>query len=319
MAATDDDDCKDPFYGPHRVYPLKFQHTDGVVYDYTGLYELRIDDADQVYVQSLPRPGAGAGRRLSVTNDQVKLYKNRQTRMFQVHQLWCLVVLGLPPADGHRYTVDHLDQDHSNNSPYNFRWATNWQQNNNRKKRVQKMKSVPLTDDELLVERKQLDGRFFIETGYKVRQTKDGTWLKEVDRVTDGGGYLACKVNYKYRRFNRIIAHLFGGDDGIKLTDIDDKTAIIEHLDDDKTNNHKNNLRVSTQKKNVESWHASGKSTRKRVYAMAVDDETMRLEFDSAAEASRKIAKICSSDIGKVCRGRKITCGGFYWKFEPFD
>jgi hypothetical protein len=315
------DDCKEPFCGPHKqAYAVKWEDADGTVHDYTGLYELRIDDKGQFYMWSLPKQGSVAGIKINPNpSGQVALYKvGLKRRHFYLWRVWTFVVIGLPPSDGQVYTVDHIDQNRQNNSTYNMRWATPSQQNANRKKFKRTIKKVPLTDDEMLLERRQLGGRYFILSGYEVYNTKNG-WMKAVDRQLTKDGYIHCKMGRKHRGMNRIVTHLFGGDDDIYLDDIDDDTVIIEHLDDDKTNNHKNNLRVSTQKKNVESWHASGKSTKKRVYAMSKEDETDLREFDSAADASRKIPRASPQNIGTACKKTHLTAGGFYWSHQPFD
>lgn len=308
------------FYGPHlEAYPIKwYDHKSEVWNDYTGLYELRFDDAEQVYVYSVPRSGYPAGRKLATSvGGQLKLSKDGITCAYLTHRLFVMTVIGPPPADGN-YTVDHIDRDHTNNSAYNLRWATPEQQAANRRDLIVEMKWVSLDDNEQMLVPRQFQGHYFIETGFKIRETKNG-WLKAVNRKKNNRGYYLCHINDQMYLMHRIITYLFGGKDGVCLDDIDDAEVKIEHLDDDKTNNHKNNLRVSTQKNNVESWHASGKSNKRRVYAMSVGDSIEKYEFESAAEASRKFPKASRSHIGEVCKGKHQTAGGFYWSFEPFD
>lgn len=314
-----DEDVKEPFYGPHLAeYAIRWEELDGTVNDYTGLYELRTDESGQVCAWSLPRLGT-SGKRLNQSQGRVFLSKGNVKKSYALHQLWGWCVIGPPPADGQQYSIDHIDMNHCNNNPYNLRWATPSQQAKNRKKHERKMKWVPATDDEMLLEKRQFLHGWFLETGVQLKQKKDGTWYKAVERVPENTGYYMCTLGDVSCLIQRIMAHIFGGDDGIYLKDINDESIIIEHLDNDKTNNNRNNLRVSTRKNNVESWHASGKSTKKRVYAKSMDDPNDLRVFDSAAEAARKIPKACKSGISLACSGKYAYCGNFFWSFKPFN
>lgn len=312
MSSTDD--CKEPFHGP---YPLKIRLDE---LGYIG-YDLRIDESGQIQCWSMSKTGGAAdGRMLKSHNGRVQLYGNGEKSTVRLHKIWCLVVHGPPPSDGQKWSVDHIDRNHKNNSPFNLRWATASQQSVNRDTWRHKMVWVPLTDDDEILERRQFLHRWFIETGYEVKlRKKDCVWRKAVSRTLTHDGYVHCDINKCSYGMNRIITHIFGGRDDIKLVDIYDDSIIIEHLDHDKTNNHKNNLLVSNQSNNMKTWHASGKSNKRAVYAMSKEDETDVREFDSAADASRKIQRGGGTNITRVCRGQTASAYGFYWSYEPFN
>ena len=59
----------------------------------------------------------------------IKLYKNGKVKTFGIHQLLALTYI---PNTDNKPEVDHIDQNTSNNSLSNLRWATRGEQNENR-------------------------------------------------------------------------------------------------------------------------------------------------------------------------------------------
>jgi hypothetical protein len=317
MTSAGDDDWKGPFHGPYQ------QRISLEVLGFPG-YDLRIGEDGQIQCWSMYRTGGAVNGRMMSPNPQyqVDLRKDGVGKIFRLYNLWCTAVHGPHPEDGQWWTVDHIDQDHSNNSPANLRWATLSQQSANRKKMERTVELVPLTPEETLLERRQFLNRWFIETGYEVKCLKKhkSIWRKAVNRGLNIGYVRLLIKRYNYG-MNRIIAHIFGGQNGDKLQDIYDESVIIEHIDNNKQNNDKNNLRVSNQSTNMQSWHASGTSNKRKVYAISMDDDdAVMLEFDSATEAARAIPGAHQSAITTICKGngKRKSTGRHYFSYEPF-
>jgi len=312
-----DTDCNMPYHGPYqKKISLR-------VLGYSG-YDLRVDDFGQICCWSYYRVGnAVNGRMLSPNNGRVQLSDdNGKKHKFFLYALWCTAVHGPPPSvENQRWSVHHIDLNHSNNNPNNIRWATARQQNINRNAYKRNMKWVPFTEADKLMVPKKFMHRWFIQTGFEVKQkNKDSVWLKAIDRSLSFD-YVLCCISSRPYLMSRIITHVFGDRDDVVLKDICDESIIIEHIDNNKLNNCKDNLLVSNQSNNMNSWHASGKSTRKRVYAMSIVDNTDMRVFESAAEAAREIPNTHSTHIISVCKGRKRykTAGGFLFSYNPFN
>ena len=98
--------------------------------------------------------------------------------------------------------------------------------------------------------------------------------------------------------------------------DMDLKGYIIDHIDGNKTNNHKDNLRKITNSENVLSALYLTKTCgiAKEVGQFAKNGELIAI-FPSVREAARAL-NLDSSVISKVCRGIKYKShGGYIFKF----
>lgn len=101
---------------------------------------------------------------------------------------------------------------------------------------------------------------------------------------------------------------------------------IVRHLDDDKENNHVDNLAWGTQKDNMDDMRRNGnayiftnedrekhlRSMRKPVEA--VDEKGNVTVFSSQTEAA-KVLGLCQSNVGKVLSGQRKQTGGYIFRF----
>ena len=77
--------------------------------------------------------------------------------------------------------------------------------------------------------------------------------------------------------------------------------ATVNHIDEDKTNNHVYNL----------EWMSRGDNVRYSKCKKVLCIETGQ-PYDSMADAERETG---AKNIGKACRGKQKTAGGFHWCF----
>ena len=94
---------------------------------------------------------------------------------------------------------------------------------------------------------------------------------------------------------------------------------MINHKDEDKTNNHVDNLEwCSAQYNNTYNniHYRTKEKRRKAVIQMTLDDEFVA-EYESVREAERQTG-FRSSSISAACRGEKKTkqSYGFHWKYK---
>jgi len=295
----------------------------GVVYDYTGLYELDVDETTgQICMFSSPNK-VRKWRRMLVRkkNGQVYLSKSNVSLKFTLHDVWMRVVVGPPPEDGEAYTVDHIDRDHSNNAPSNLRWASKSTQAKNKNPYKHAISWQPFEGDDEILEFK---GRFFIARGYELRKDKSGSWKIGMGRKTTDGGY--NRINFgkskNHCRLNRVIAFLFGDSNGVKIDSVNYIKGVsleVDHIDHCKSNDNFMNLIVCTHKENTQATHDRGKSNhfKKRVYSQSVETGQLS-EYDSTIDASAKLG-LDSSNISKVCLKKLKTAGGYYLSYTPFE
>lgn len=126
-------------------------------------------------------------------------------------------------------------------------------------------------------------------------------------------GYLrVCLVKNKKRKdflVHRLVGFAFS--DLIPNNDPINKIH-INHIDENKHNNHVENLEWVTQKQN--NTHGTrverqAKSISKKVRCV----ETGEI-FESIIDVERKLG-LPNTNIGKCCKGKQKTCGGFHWMY----
>lgn len=107
------------------------------------------------------------------------------------------------------------------------------------------------------------------EDGRVERLLKGNGWTEINNSPNQSNGYnQICIGNKNKLRRHRIIAHLFKGLENIKgdrSGDITKESLIVDHIDGDKLNNSADNLRITTQRHNMENQkNAKGACFNKR-------------------------------------------------------
>ena len=151
------------------------------------------------------------------------------------------------------------------------------------------------------------------EQNYKV--TNDGRVFSEymqdfLKPYCTKGGYVRYKINYgdRNKKFqaHRLVALAF-----IPNNDPEHKTQ-VDHIDNDRTNNHVENLRWMTPKENT--WHAIDSGNRDRFKYTLIHSKTKeKLEFSNAHKISKYFGKAYQiGTINKYANTNKPVPSGFY-------
>lgn len=136
-----------------------------------------------------------------------------------------------------------------------------------------------------------------------------------------GQGYYCVSLSKDGKKINKFIHRLvyaaFNGDIPDDL--------VINHIDEDKTNNDLNNLEAITQKENV--YHGTGiiRNREKQINNLKKSKPVIAwnskqiLFFPSISEVNRELG-FCAQAIGDCCKGNYSTKSknfykGFWWKY----
>ena len=151
---------------------------------------------------------------------------------------------------------------------------------------------------------KSLERTVWNGRGYRIIPEKI---LKGLD---NGYGYLfviLCKEGKdKNCRINRLVAQAFLPNP--------DNLPIINHKDEDKYNNHMDNLEWCSHSYNNtynDRAKKAGKKLSKPVFS--VDKESGLIMWWSSAREAERCTGINSSNIIKCCKGKMKSCGNHYW------
>lgn len=148
-------------------------------------------------------------------------------------------------------------------------------------------------------------------------RNKSGLILKGSTSAT--GGYrtvVLCK-NGKKRGFgvHRLVAKAF--------VENPRNANVVNHLDENKTNNNADNLEWVTQKENVNYRGARTRlsASMKRYYQSHTPEgcKPVRcietgVEYPSAKDACKKLG-LCKGLVSGVVNGKHETAGGYHWEF----
>ena len=144
------------------------------------------------------------------------------------------------------------------------------------------------------------------------RQIFKGCVLK---RILRKNGYMVVTF-YGSGKFHQMMIHrLVAG----AFIPNPNNLPMINHKDEDKTNNHVDNLEWCSAQYNstYNNIHYRNKEKRRKaVIQMTLDDEFVA-EYESVREAERQTG-FRNSNISAACRGEKKTkqSYGFHWKFK---
>lgn len=159
------------------------------------------------------------------------------------------------------------------------------------------------------------NGEVFSNYKYKTNRVSD-TW-RPVKHVLDSGtGYLVVTLVNDGIRKNQAIHRLLAQ----HFIPNPENKAHVNHIDGDKQNNCLSNLEWSTPQENAAHAVRIGlcdNRTQSQSLAVAqLDRESGEViaEYPSLHEAGRATG-IAWQNIWKVCDGRRMTAGGYFWKY----
>lgn len=222
---------------------------------------------------------------------RVRLVNGDMHCMMTPYRLWLYCTVGSPPIDsnGNRYTADHIDRDHTNNSVNNLRWASMILQARNQNKRDIKSNWQPCEPPDNVKSFTFSSGSelFFSRDGnaYRKDTVLEGQWL-QLHGSKAGNGYITiCNV-----RRNRLIVHLYPEEYG--SFDLD-SPMVVDHINEIKTDDRRDNLRVCTMSENSNAHYERGMSSyANSVICYKVDDfetRTNGVKYVSVSAACRDL------------------------------
>lgn len=149
-----------------------------------------------------------------------------------------------------------------------------------------------------------IDERYLVSSKGEIKGL-DGRILKQ---AADSKGYKFVTLNNNYKQYHLSVHR------AVALTFIPnpDNLPIVNHKDEDKTNNNLENLEWCTYKYN------SDYSVSKPVLMLDKNTEKVIKEFNSIRDVNDYLGKKAHQSVSKVCNKvpRYNTAFGFKWKFK---
>lgn len=124
------------------------------------------------------------------------------------------------------------------------------------------------------------------------------------------GGYLSIFLNTvkKSYKIHQLVAKTF-------IPNNDENKIIVNHKDGNKLNNNVNNLEWVTASENVQHAIDTGLITVTKRKVHQCDLEGNIINTYNTIRGAGKETGIDSAGIAKVCKGTRVTAGGFKWEF----
>ena len=124
------------------------------------------------------------------------------------------------------------------------------------------------------------------------------------------GGYLSYTANNpkKSYKIHQLVAKTF-------IPNNDENKIVINHKDGNKLNNNVNNLEWVTVSENNQHAIDTGLITVTKRKVHQCDLEGNIINTYNTIRGAGKETGIDSAGIAKVCKGTRVTAGGFKWKF----
>jgi|AntAceMinimDraft_11_1070367.scaffolds.fasta_scaffold01765_2 hypothetical protein len=136
--------------------------------------------------------------------------------------------------------------------------------------------------------------------------------LNRVRRKTstrkDGYVIISLRKDNKYftEYLHRLMAETF--------LEVEAGKNYVNHKDGNKSNNHISNLEYCTRSFNMLHAYSIGLLPTRRIEQLNKQGTVLKI-WRSMKEAEQEL-KIHNSNITSVCKGRRITAGGFKWRFK---
>lgn len=274
-------------------------------------------------------------------------------RTWRLHRLICFTFHGNP--ENPQYTVDHINGIRDDNRAENLRWCSYEQQNTNRKQRLSSGRNREIyqyTSDDVLIRRWSSAREARIGTGsplsnIKAQCTKKGycnsggfiwRYCEDVDHIdeiwrpipnglfddevfaSDKGNIKVKDRVYKGKLDSHGYLRIYLMKDGQNKATFAHRIVclafhgyppngkpFVNHKDRNRSNNLPENLEWVSMQENIE--HACGK------IIIQFDLKGNELCRYPSVEKAASVTNLYASNIARVARGDRKTCGGFIWKY----
>jgi len=149
--------------------------------------------------------------------------------------------------------------------------------------------------------------RYLLTKNGKVYSKKMGIFLRP---ILEPSGYLCVQLysgkSRKIFRIHKLMA--------ITFLDLDpNSNFVVNHINCKRNDNRLSNLEVCTKKENTAHSVKHGAMGKTRKPVKRIGGNSIKI-YESIQEAGRKNG-VNPSDISRVCKGKRQTCGGFIWKY----